>query len=145
MMWIVRRILVLKDATMNSNPYIVTDSHESSTIFLSYNNIVPWLPYVTILCILSDLNIDVNIHFDFWLYFHSSIEYERFANYDPFQYFENEVIEILCSMIKLLCVYLKGCKCSSHNCHWVVGFKHCISFETHLSTLKFVSTKAARK
>jgi hypothetical protein len=50
---------------MNSNPYIVTDSHESSTIFLSYNNIVPWLPYVTILCILSDLNIDVNIHFDF--------------------------------------------------------------------------------
>jgi hypothetical protein len=48
MMWIVQWMLVLKDATLNSNPDIITNSHESSTIFLSYNNMVPWLPYVTI-------------------------------------------------------------------------------------------------
>ncbi len=48
MTWIVRWMLVLKDATMNSNPDIITNSHESSTILLPYNNMVPWLPYVTI-------------------------------------------------------------------------------------------------
>jgi hypothetical protein len=48
MMWTTQRMLVLKDATMNLDLHIVTDSHESSTIFLSYNNIVPWLSYVTI-------------------------------------------------------------------------------------------------
>jgi hypothetical protein len=41
MMWTTRKVLVLKDATMNSDPYIVIYSHESSTIFLSYNNMVP--------------------------------------------------------------------------------------------------------
>ncbi len=64
-----------------------------------------------------------------------------FANCDSFQYFENEAIKILCSMIELLCVYLKGCKYGTHNCHWAIIFKHCISFETHLPTLKFASTK----
>jgi hypothetical protein len=48
MMWIVQWMLVLKDATMNFNPDIITNSHESSTILLSYNNMVAWLPYVTI-------------------------------------------------------------------------------------------------
>jgi hypothetical protein len=38
----------LKDAYINSNLDIVTNSHEASTIFLSYNNMVPWLSYVTI-------------------------------------------------------------------------------------------------
>jgi hypothetical protein len=33
---------------MNSDLDIVTNSHESSTILLSYNNMIPWLPYVTI-------------------------------------------------------------------------------------------------
>jgi hypothetical protein len=48
MMWTARRVLVLKDATMNFDLHIVTNSHESSTILLSYNNVVPWLSYVTI-------------------------------------------------------------------------------------------------
>jgi len=48
MMWTTQRVLVLKDATMNSDLYIVTNSHESSIVFLSYNNMVPWFPYVTI-------------------------------------------------------------------------------------------------
>jgi len=47
-MWTIRRVLVLKDASMNYDPNIVTDSHESNTILLSYNNMVPWLLYVTI-------------------------------------------------------------------------------------------------
>jgi hypothetical protein len=41
MMWIVRHMLILKDVTMNSDPNIVIDSHELSTILLSYNNMVP--------------------------------------------------------------------------------------------------------
>jgi len=36
-MWIVQRVLVLKDVAMNSDPYIVTYSHELDTILLSYN------------------------------------------------------------------------------------------------------------
>jgi hypothetical protein len=38
----------LKDAVMNFDPDIITNSHVSSTIFLLYNNMVPWLLYVTI-------------------------------------------------------------------------------------------------
>jgi hypothetical protein len=41
MMWIAWRVLVLNDVAMNSNPDIVVDSHESSTILLSYNKMVP--------------------------------------------------------------------------------------------------------
>jgi hypothetical protein len=37
MMWIVQRVLVLKDVVMNFDPYIITYSHESDTILLSYN------------------------------------------------------------------------------------------------------------
>jgi hypothetical protein len=43
----------------------------------------------------------------------------------------------------IMCVYLKGYKYGTNNCHWVVVFKHCISFEMHLSTLKFASNKGA--
>jgi hypothetical protein len=53
-------VLVLKDATMNYDPDMVTNSHESTKILLSYNNMVPWLSYVTI-----DLNIDVKIYSEF--------------------------------------------------------------------------------
>ncbi len=45
----------------------------------------------------------------------------------------------------IVCVCLKGCKYGTHNCHWIVVFKHYISFETHLSTLKFASTKGVSK
>jgi len=33
---------------MISDPDIITNSYESSTILLSYNNMVPWLSYVAI-------------------------------------------------------------------------------------------------
>ncbi len=48
MMWIARWMLILKDATMNFDLNIVTNSHESSTILVSYNNMFPWLSYVAI-------------------------------------------------------------------------------------------------
>jgi hypothetical protein len=48
MMWIARQVLVLKDVARNFDLDIVTHSHESSTILLSYNNMVPWPLYVTI-------------------------------------------------------------------------------------------------
>jgi hypothetical protein len=48
MMWSVQWLLELKDVAMNFDPNIVTNSHELNTIFLSYNNMVPRLPYVTI-------------------------------------------------------------------------------------------------
>jgi hypothetical protein len=41
-------VLVLKDAAMNFDLNIVTNSHESSTILVSYNNMFPWLSYVAI-------------------------------------------------------------------------------------------------
>jgi len=67
MMWTTRKVLVLKDATTNSNPYIVTDSHESNTIFLSYNNMVPWLPYVTIDLYFEWFEYWCEDLFEFWL------------------------------------------------------------------------------
>jgi len=45
----------------------VTDSHESSTILLSYNNIFPWLLYVTI-----DLYFE---WFEYWWRFILSFEF----------------------------------------------------------------------
>ncbi len=41
-------MLALKDASMISDPDIITNSYESSKILLSYNNMVPWLSYVAI-------------------------------------------------------------------------------------------------
>jgi hypothetical protein len=96
----------IKDATMNFNPDIITYSHESSTILLSYNNMVPWLSYVTIFLYFE--------WFEYWcedLFWvltlvSFNIKYEMFANCDSFQYFENETIEIVCLMIELLCVFV---------------------------------------
>jgi hypothetical protein len=69
-----------------------------------------------------------------------------FINCDIFQYFQNEVIEDLvfkdCIMV---CVFLKGCKNEIHKCHWIVVFSHCISSETHLSTLKLTSINGVVK
>ncbi len=48
MMWIAWWVWVLKDVATNYNPDVVTYSYESNTILLSYNNMVPWLLYVTI-------------------------------------------------------------------------------------------------
>jgi len=66
------------------------------------------------------------------------------TNCAPFQYFENAAIEILCSMIELLCVFVENVANMVHT-NWVVVFKHCISFEMDLSTLKLASTKGATK
>ncbi len=45
----------------------------------------------------------------------------------------------------MVCVFLKGCKDEIHNCHWIVVLSCCISFETHLSTLKLTSINCANK
>jgi hypothetical protein len=69
-----------------------------------------------------------------------------FINCDICQYFQNEVIEDLvfknCIMV---CVFQKGCKNEIHKCHWIVVFSCCISFETHLLTVKLTSINGAVK
>jgi len=67
MMWTTQRVLVLKDATMNFETNIITYSHESSTIFLSYNNIVPWLLYLIIDLYFEWFEYWCEVYFEFWI------------------------------------------------------------------------------
>jgi hypothetical protein len=146
MMRVVQWMLVLKDATMNSDLDIITDSHESSTIFLSYNNMVPWLLYVII-----DLYFE---SFEYWcedLFWILTLVSFKHKIWDVCKLWFISIFwkwsnrNLVFNDWIIVCVCLEGCKYGTHNCHWVVDFKHCISFETHLSTLKFASIKGASK
>jgi hypothetical protein len=146
MMWIARQVSVLKDATMNFHLDIITDSHESSTILISYNNMVTWLPNVTI-----DLYFE---WFEYWcedLFWVLNLISFKHKIWDVCKLWSVSVFwkwtnrDLVLNDWIIVCVFIKGCKYGTHNCHWVVFLKHCISFETHLSTLKFVSTKGASK
>ncbi len=48
MMWIAWLMFLLKVTTINYVPEFVMDSFESNIIVLSSNNIVPWLPWISI-------------------------------------------------------------------------------------------------
>jgi len=146
MMWIVQWVLVLKDTTMNSNLDIVTNSHESSTILLSYNNMIPWLPYVTI-----DLYFE---WFEYWcenLFWLLTLVSFKHKIWDVYKFWSISIFwkwsdrDLVFNDWITICVCLKGCKYGTHNCYSDIVFKRCISFETDLSTLKFVSTKGASK
>jgi hypothetical protein len=145
-MWIVWWVFLLKDATMNFDPYIIVNSHESSTILLSYNNMVPWLPYVTI-----DLYFE---WFEYWCedlfciltlvsYKHRIWNVYNLGFVSIFWKWSDG--DLVFNDWIIVCVCLKGCEYGTNYFHWIVVFKCCISFETHLSTLKFASTKATRK
>jgi hypothetical protein len=121
MMWIVRRVLVLKDATMNSNPNIVTNLHESNTIFLLYNIMVPSLLYVTIFLYFE--------WFEYWcedlfwvlilVSFKHRIWYVCKLWFVSIFWKWNDKDLVFNDWI-IVSVCLKGCKYGTHNCHWVV-------------------------
>ncbi len=146
MMWIVRQILVLKDATMNFNLDIITNSRESSTIHLSYNNMVPWLLYVAI-----------DLYFEWFEYWCEDLSWVltlvsfKHRIWDVCKLWSVSIFwkwsdrHLVFNDWIIVCVFPKGCKYGTHNCDWIVVFKRCISFEMHLSTLKFASTKGASK
>jgi hypothetical protein len=133
MMWIVWWVFVLKDATMN--PYIIVNSHESSTILLSYNNMVPWFPYVTI-----DLYFE---WFEYWcedLFCILTLVSFKHRIWNVYKLWSVSIFwkwsdrDLVFNDWIIVCVCLKGCEYGTNYFHWVV-FKCYISFETHLSTL----------
>ncbi len=126
--WTVQQVLVLKAVAMHSNLDIVIDSHESNTIILSYNNMVPYLPYVTI-----DLYFD---RFEYWredlFWILTLISFKhRIWNvcklWSVSTFWKWSDRDLVFNDWIIMCVCLKSCKYGTHNWHWAVVFKCCIS------------------
>jgi hypothetical protein len=68
---------------------------------------------------------------------HLNIKYEMFAKLWSISIFSKwSDKDLVFKDWIMVCVFLKGCKDEIHKCHWTIVLSCCISFKTHLSTLK---------